>query len=403
MRILILQDDFPPQSSAGAEKSTFDLAKGLRAAGNEVFVITTCQEKSSQGTIDYEGLKIFKIFADYHQRWRAYLSLYNPQTVKKIEMLIKEINPAVIHAHNVHYYLSYHCLKSAKKSGKPVFWTARDVMSFSYEKLATKKYLERLDCKTNFFDHLKQAGKRYNPLRNFFIKKYLGYADKIFAVSCALKTALLQNGIKDVEVSYTGINVADWQISPEKIEEFKRKYNLQDKRVVFFGGRISDLKGLKQINQAMIRVKKEIPEAILLITGSEGLGWLNGEELKSCYHASDLVVVPSVCLDCFPRANLEAMACGKPVVATSYGGSPEIVKDGMTGFIVNPFNTELMAEKIIDLLKNPLKAGQFGEAGFERVKDNFSLDSQVNQTISFYLSRLKPSFNQNQNKSTLNP
>lgn len=391
MRILFLTDDFPPQSFGGAGFSTFYLALGLQRSGHQIFVITTVRNKKEEGVIDHQGLKVFRIFSNYHERWQAYLSLYNPQTVRKVAKIIREINPDVVHAHNIHFYLSYHCLKTAKKLKKPVFFTARDTMLFYYGKLATRKYLEQFVAKTSWPDHLKLARKRYNPFRNIVIRHYLKYADKIFAVSSALKKALEQNGIKNIEVSYTGIDIMDWQANPELVEGFKKKHNLQSKKVIFFGGRISNLKGLEQINQAMAKIKEEIPEAVLLIAGEKGLpasrqgiGWLAGDELRAAYFASDIVAVPSVYLDPFPRSNLEAMACKKPVVGTCYGGTPEIVQDGVTGFIVNPFNVELMAEKIIDLLKNPAKAKQFGETGFEKVKKHFSLDSQVVQTLAWY-------------------
>ncbi len=384
MKILILSDDFPPQSFGGAGFSTFYLARGLHKTGHQVFIITACQKKEDEGITDYQGLKVFRIFTNYHERWRAYLSLYNPQTVKKVREIIQEINPNIVHAHNIQSYLSYHCLKIAKKMKKPVFFTARDVTTFNYGKLATKKYLEKFDYRTNWWDHLKQAKKRYNPFRNFFIKRYLGYTDKIFAVSHALKNALEQNGIKNVEVSYTGIDVDDWHVAPEKIEEFKKKYNLQGKRVIFFGGRISGLKGSTQIKQAIAKVKEKVPETVLLMAGTKGIGWLQEDELKAAYGTADIVVVPSISCDAFPRSNLEAMACEKPVIGTCFGGTPEIIQDGVTGYIVNPFDTELMAERIIDLLKNHQKAKQFGEAGHERVKKYFSLNAHAAQTIAWY-------------------
>jgi len=78
------------------------------------------------------------------------------------------------------------------------------------------------------------------------------------------------------------------------------------------------------------------------------------------------------------------MACKKPVVATCFGGSCEVVIDGKTGYIVNPFNTKEMADKVIDLLKNPEKARQFGEAGYERVKNEFNLEKMVNNYLARY-------------------
>src|SRR3989344_2382572 len=380
MKILMLQDDFPPQSFGGAGISTFYLAQGLQKAGHQIFVLTTVREKKDEGVCNYRGLKVFRIFADYHPRYRAYLSLYNPQTVSKVRELIKQISPDITHAHNIHSYLSYACLKIAKKHSRAVFWTARDTMSFTFGKLATKKYLEQFDTRTSWRDHLKQAKKRYNPLRNIIIRHYLKYVDKIFAVTHVLKDALAQNGIKDAEVSYTGIAVDDWSVAPDKIKEFREKHSLQGKKIIFFAGRISGLKGLAQIKQAMVKVKQEVPAAVLLIAGKGGIGWLTGEDLKAAYHSADIIVTPSIYFDPLNRTNLEGMACKKPIVGTCYGGTPEVVRDGVTGVIVNPFKIELMAQKLIDLLKNDHKAKQFGEAGFERAKKHFSHAVHVSQT-----------------------
>jgi len=384
MKILFLSDDFPPQSFGGAGFSTFYLARGIQKAGHQVFVVTTVRHKKEEGGINYQGLKIFRIYSNYHPRWRAYLSLYNPWTLTRVRELIKETKPDIVHAHNIHYYLSYHSLKIAKEISRAVFWTARDTMSFTYGKLATKKYLTQFNPRVSWWDNLKQAQKRYNPLRNFLIKKYLNYADIKFAVSYALKEALEENGIRNVEVNYSGINVDDWQITPAKIEEFKKIHNLQEKKIIFCGGRMNKLKGLKQLEKAVIKVKEKIAEAFLLIAGKEGIGWLEGEELKTAYWSADVVVVPSLYLDPFPRVNLEAMACKKPVIGTCFGGTPEIVRDNVTGYIVNPLNIELMADKIIDLLKNPQKAKQFGEAGYNLVKTKFSIEKQVDKILEQY-------------------
>ncbi|MBI2041583.1 MAG: glycosyltransferase family 4 protein [Candidatus Nealsonbacteria bacterium] len=389
IKILILAGNFPPLSMGGAGFSVFGLARGLQKAGCEVFVVTTCQDKSGEKNFKYQGLQIFRIFANYHERWRAYLSLYNPQAVGKVRYLIEKISPDVIHAHNINWYLSYHCLKIAKEFKKPVFFTARDTMEFTYGKLATRRYLNNFDAKVSWLDNLKQAQKRYNPVRNFLIRKYLKNADKIFSVSNALKDALNQNGIQNVETVYTGIDVADWKIGQDAVRKFKKKRGLLGKKIVFFGGRISGLKGLGQIDRAMDMVKKEVPKAVLLVAGKEGIGWLEGDELKAAYWSADIVVVPSIYLDPFPRSNLEAMACKKPVIATCYGGSPEIVKDGLTGYAVNPLNAELMAKKIIDLLEHPQKAKKLGQAGYERVKKDFNLDTHVAKTLSWYKSLLQ--------------
>ena len=80
------------------------------------------------------------------------------------------------------------------------------------------------------------------------------------------------------------------------------------------------------------------------------------------------------------------MATKKPVVGTRYGGTPEIVEDGVTGYIIDPRNPEEIAQKIIELLKNPERAKQFGEAGYKRVKEKFNLEDKVEEYIVVYES-----------------
>ena len=78
------------------------------------------------------------------------------------------------------------------------------------------------------------------------------------------------------------------------------------------------------------------------------------------------------------------MACKKPVVATCFGGSRESVVDSETGFIVNPFDTETLADRIVDLLENPEKAKIFGEAGYARVKAEFGLNRMIDNYLIWY-------------------
>ena len=113
-------------------------------------------------------------------------------------------------------------------------------------------------------------------------------------------------------------------------------------------------------------------------------GWIEEKELKSAYHSSDLVVVPSIYLDPFPTINLEAMACKKPVIGSCFGGTKEVIVDNKTGYIVNPFNSQEMAYKIIDLLENPQKAKKFGENGYKIAREKFTLEIQVRRYLDYY-------------------
>jgi len=411
MKILILQDDFPPETKGGAGIVAYNLAKGFLAARYEVSVVTTTTDKTKAGRTETEGLRIYRLFSDYHVRWKAWLSLYNPQTIGKVKEILEYEKPAVVHAHNVHYYLSYHCLRLAKQSGAKVFLTAHDVQLFHYGKLTefSPKSCDGLksgfDYRISEWQQFRKFKFRYNPLRNMVIRRYLRYADRIIAVSHALKDALNQNGIRNVEVVHNGIDAEAWQVPDSKVQEFRRKHGLESKKVVLFGGRLSAAKGAGKALDAMQEVANEIPEAVLLVIGQakgyaekmkkraeqmnlgENIiftGWIEGEDLKVAYHSCDILITPSLCLDSFPTVNLEAMACAKPVVGTCFGGTPEIVQDKKTGFIVNPLDGNTLAGAIVELLKNPEIANMFGKKGLEKISTNYSLKNQASKHLRLY-------------------
>lgn len=409
MKILILQDDFPPRSYGGAGVVAFNMAEGFKDMGHDVFVISIVKDRKEEGESGYKGFKVYNIYSRYHERWRAYLSLYNPMTVKKVKNIIEEISPDVVFANNIHFDISYHSLKLAKKSGAKVFLTAHDVMLFHYGKLVECVNSKDLSCPNKFnykvssWQQIKKYRKRYNPFRNIIIKHYLKYVDRIFTVSDALKDTLNQNGIGNIETIHNGVNVSEWVVSEEAINKFKKKYNLQNKKIVLFGGRLSGLKGGEKVLEAMEFVSKEISNSVLLVIGKEDeyakrmkviastkkvdivfTGWLFGNDLKTAYLSSDLVTVLSLCFDSFPTINFEAMACKKPVVGTCFGGTPEVVQNGITGYIVNPYDIKSSAEKILILLKNSKKAEEFGKAGYERVKTNFNSKDKLNKYIAMY-------------------
>jgi glycosyltransferase involved in cell wall biosynthesis len=84
------------------------------------------------------------------------------------------------------------------------------------------------------------------------------------------------------------------------------------------------------------------------------------------------------------NAVLEYMALGKPVVATRGGGTPEILVDGVTGFLVDPLEVGEIVEKISYLLDHPLEAGQMGAVGKKRVETHFSLSTMTRHYLDLY-------------------
>jgi len=103
---------------------------------------------------------------------------------------------------------------------------------------------------------------------------------------------------------------------------------------------------------------------------------------------ADLVVLASH-QEGFPNVLLEAMAAGKPVVATRVGGAPEIVRDGVTGLLAPPRAPGQLADAIIRVLKNRAGSMEMGRRGLELVKEKFSMEKMVESYMRLYDSLLQ--------------
>jgi glycosyltransferase involved in cell wall biosynthesis len=92
----------------------------------------------------------------------------------------------------------------------------------------------------------------------------------------------------------------------------------------------------------------------------------------------------------FPNALMESMARGVPVVATKVGGVPELVRDGVDGTLVEPEHPEQLAAAMVAMLDAPDLRRRMGEAGRERIRQEFSVEAMTTQTEDLYVKLLKP-------------
>lgn len=413
MKIIILSDDFPPKSFGGAGIIAYGQACELAKRGHEVTVITTTQNKKDVGKNIYEGLTVFSLYSNVSERFRSYTTMYNPLVIKDIHKIISENHPDAVHVHNVHSQISYHSILIAKKYSKKVLITFHDVMSFHYGKLFPEITFDNngkkvFNYKVTWISQLRDYKFRWNPLRNICIKFYLKKVDIKLAVSRALADALLQNGIKNVSVMRNTINVDSFSLDPKKVSAFKDKYRLHGKKVLFFGGRLSGAKGIDVAMKALVEINKIIPDARLLVVGQDtgtyvqGLrkdtqsskvlnnvvftGWLDRKEIISAYYASDIVLTLSIYMDPLVIINLEAMAAKKPVIGTCFGGTPEVVIDNETGFIVDPHDLSSVVKAVSILLNDAALSEKFGQAGYRRVLKEFQLAKQVDVLERMYVA-----------------
>jgi Glycosyltransferase len=171
------------------------------------------------------------------------------------------------------------------------------------------------------------------------------------------------------------------------------------KPVILYAGVLTPLKGIYHLIRAFARVVREFPEARLEIVGRDEnpeyaeelrqevvrLG-LNGRvsfvgevsqvELANKMRRSCIFVLPSLS-EGLGRVVVEAMATGTPVVGSCVGGIPEMVQDGLTGFLVPPGDEEALAERLLWLLKHPQEAEDMSRRAREFARSFFSSEAYL--------------------------
>jgi len=391
MKILLLNDEYPPQGQSSVAKITKQLAEEYEKKGHEVTVMTT-HRKEEVDEIKRDR-NVISLPVSYQISQRHWKCLKMEKVSRMLETEIGLIQPDVVHAHNLHTYLTYDALRISRKYTKKIFLTAHDTFLVSYDRVRGK------NNRIHWWNNLLSAGRRYCPIRNYMIKKILNQSGcSVVAISNATKSFFETNAIKIHSVIPNGIDLVD-PISNESVQNFRIENSLTGPTLLF-AGRIREDKGIGVAIKAFDVVLNRLPSAKFLVVGEiERLtpflndkirdsvittGWISGDKINIAYAATDIVIAPSIYLDNFPTVNLEAMAAGKPVVGTCFGGTPEAVLDGETGIIINPNNIDDFAQAILDLLTNKELRSSMGKAARNRISQHFSLDQQVQNYLRIF-------------------
>ena len=314
---------------------------------------------------------------------------------------LKNIHPDLVHLHNLHgYYINYPILFSYLRDNSiPVVWTMHDCWSFTghctyFDLVACKKWItgcincpNKRDYPHSLYD---------NSAKNFKLKKQIfTNLDKIVMVPVSHWLADLTKksfmGKYPIQVIHNGIDLSIFRIEQNKLRE---ELNLNGKYIVLgvssngFSGRkgLSDFLTLSQIlpNQYQI-IMIGLTQDELKILPSNIIGierTANVNELVAYYNLADIFINPTYS-DNFPTTNIEALACGTPVITYQTGGSPEAL-DEKTGLIVSQGDIQTLVSAIQQLCTNPLSS----EDCRKRAEEHFDKDKCFEQYIALYNSLL---------------
>lgn len=313
-----------------------------------------------------------KIGNQWDANWHGVVSLLldrhgfaSKKATRKLINKIEELKPDVINLHNIHgYYVNIEILFDyLKKINIPVVWTFHDCWPFT----GHCSYFDSVACE-KWKTHCQNCPKKsFYPKSLLIDNSFKNFSDKkqifnqlgnlhIITPSNWLKNLVKQSFLSKFPVSciHNGIDLS--KFSPiENVEKLIQKWNLKDKIIVLGVASIWDRrKGLDDFISLSNKLsdtyqiiligltkkqKAQLPKNIIGIERTESI-----EELAEYYSLANVFVNPTY-QDNFPTTNIEALACGTPVVTYNTGGSPEAI-DKETGIVVEKGNVDELRDAI---------------------------------------------------------
>jgi glycosyltransferase involved in cell wall biosynthesis len=218
---------------------------------------------------------------------------------------------------------------------------------------------------------------------NIYLKQILVNSEGIIALANIEKEKLVELGAPRNKVHVVPLGIDPNRYKNADGKKFREKYGLKDDFIVLYVAPKIPEKGALQVLRAMSIVQRHIPNTVLVAIGRRSrkwikeradvkgvkiidLDWVSEDEKKDAFAACDVFVMPSK-VDSYGFVYLEAWIMGKPVIGAKVGAMPDIIRDGVNGFLVKFGDSLELAEKLQLLLKKPSFREQMGENGRQHV------------------------------------
>lgn len=394
----------------GSETYYFGLGEMLKKAGHEVIYFSMKDEKNQPCAQE----KYFVENVDFNAPMgkvgliKASLKmLYSFEAKNKFDKLLTDEKPDIIHLNIFQSQLTGSIVDVAKKHKIPVVYTAHDLKSVcpNYQMMDKGKICEKC-ISGNYMNCFKSGCMKDSKLKSLLatmeayvykFKKTYEKIDLVITPSAFYKKKIDEAGVMKCPVVHM----------PNFLPEDTEYSTGEPGDYILYFGRLSREKGtmtlLKAYEKANVDkplyyvgtgpIKEMLEEYIKEHNLSEKvklLGFKSGEELKNLVKKSMCVVLPSEWYENGPYSIMEAMAVGKPVIVSNLGGLPEMVENGVNGYVTKPFDEESLNEavaKICSLSASELM--QMGNRSMEKAKDMFDaglyMDKLKSEYIKFFM------------------
>jgi len=265
--------------------------------------------------------------------------------------------------------------------------------------------LAALVTRTPYVVHERGINERFSFLARLLAPR----ASAVICISQAVRANLVEHrvALDNLRVIENGLDPAE--VAPRSApEDVRRSLGIDERsRVIGIVGNIKEWKGQEVVVRALPAILARVPPVVCVFVGSASepdrayeaslrdlishLG-LDAHVIFTGYreHVADFLNVmevpihASILPEPFGRVLLEAMALRKPVVGSRAGAVPEIIEYGVTGYTFAPRDSDELSSHVIDLLERPSAARAFGEAGYARLLERFSITANVSRTLRLY-------------------
>jgi len=358
----------------GAEKILYHTVIGLDCNKYQISVCSLKEKGEVAKELEKHGVDIYCLHMANREGWIGWLA--SAGALFRLLLYLKRLRPAIIHSFlfraNILSRIAGYLI------GVPIVISSIRVMG------GEKGYFHFSERMTSFM------------------------VDRYIAVSESVERYIIQKSKipeRKISVIYNGVEVKNH--TNLKVQNAKLLFNIEAKdNIVVTVGRLHRQKGYSYLLHAISKVKEKFPRIKLMFIGkggeknslknlAESLDLTDQvvfaglrSDVENVLSTAELFVLPSL-WEGMPNALLEAMAAGKAVVATRVGGIPELVIHEKTGILVPPEDFDALADAIIDLLQDKVRAKKMGEAGRVRVEEHFNISETLKKTENLYQELLK--------------
>jgi len=382
LNIAHLHWGFPP-IIGGVETHLTMLMPELAKEGHNVFLLTGSVE-NLRNEYEYKRTKIIRTpLLDLNWLSRRGLVGIEDQFSIVLSSFIDIASPDIIHAHNMNYFSRTHAcvLESlAKKKGIPLILTAHNAWDDAM-------FLE-LTANINW--------------------------GHIIAVSHYIKMEIMGIGYDDRKITVVHHGIDTETFKPSIKRNMPKKFDrLKGRKIIFHPARMGLAKGCDVSVKAMRIVKEVVPDATLILAGTKHIiDWAATQqkdiayvlhlidifglkknvfinvytldEMVSLYALANVCLYPSTVPEPFGLTMLESLASAKPIVVTNSGGMPEVIKDGINGFVIGIKDHETLASRLVQLLVNERLRNRLGYTGREMVENGFTKEIMTRNVLKVY-------------------